>query len=367
MKKKVLIVDDVEVNRDMMYEVLKDEYDVLQAENGRVALDLISKYNQELAILVLDLVMPEIDGLGVLEEINKKNLQDYIPILVITGDEHIELEQKCLDYGVCDFIRKPYHDNIIRTRIKNLINLFQYKNHLKEIVKRQTNVLREKNRLLEQQAEKLENLNTEIIEILGEIVESRNLESGEHIKRVKGFSRILAYKMMEFYPEYALTKETVEMIASASALHDIGKISIPDHILLKPGKLTNEEFDYMKLHTLKGCDILNSIKNVWGDKYSKLNYEICRHHHERYDGKGYPDNLKGDEIPVSAQIVSVADVYDALVSERVYKKAFSKEEAFEMIMEGKCGTFSPKLLRCFQECRSEFENLADIYQNKIHI
>lgn len=185
------------------------------------------------------------------------------------------------------------------------------------------------------------------------------LESGQHIERVKGYTKLLAEQLMKDYPEYGLTSDKVSVITSASALHDIGKIAIPDAILMKPGKLTQEEFEYMKSHTTKGGEILNSIKNVWDEEYGKVSYEICRHHHERYDGRGYPDGLKGEQIPLSAQIVSIADVYDALVNERVYKSAFPKEKAFQMIVTGECGVFSPKLLDCFWNARRAFERLAD--------
>lgn len=190
------------------------------------------------------------------------------------------------------------------------------------------------------------------------MVECRNLESGEHVKRVKGFTRILAEQAMKDYPEYGLTPELIDMIFSASALHDVGKIAISDGILLKPGRLTKEEFDIMKTHTIKGCEVLEHIEDVWDETYGRISYEICRSHHERYDGRGYPDGLEGENIPVSAQLVSLADVYDALVSERVYKKAYSLEEAFRMIQAGECGVFSPKLLECFSRAREKFEQLA---------
>lgn len=364
MKKRVLIVDDVEMNREMLYEILKDEYYVIQAENGIQALEYIEDESNEIAVVLLDLVMPGLDGFGVLEEMNKKNLQEKIPVLVISGDNYSETEEKCFDYGISDFVSKPYYDNVVKKRIKNLVDLFQHKNRLEEKVVEQNIILKEQNILLMEQTEKLKQNNIEIIDVLGTVVESRNLESGEHIKRVKGFSKILAEKLMELYPEYGLTKENVEMISVASALHDIGKIAIPDNVLLKPGRLTDEEFECMKSHSVKGCEILVNIKDIWDGEYSRLSYEICRHHHERYDGRGYPDGLSGEDIPISAQIVSVADVYDALVSERVYKKAFSKEEAFNMILNGECGVFSPKLLRCFQESRERLEKLADSNKEK---
>jgi putative two-component system response regulator len=247
--------------------------------------------------------------------------------------------------------------------MRNIINLYSYQNRLEEKVEQQTEILMKQNRLLKQQTAQLRENNVRIIDILGNVVESRNLESGEHIKRVKGFSRILGYQFMKDYPEYGLSETRVQMISEASALHDIGKIAIPDNVLLKPGRLTTEEFELMKSHTTRGCDILNGIEGIWEEDYRKTSYEICRHHHERYDGKGYPDHLKGEDIPISAQIVSVADVYDALVSERVYKDAYSKEEAFHMIINGECGVFSPKLLESFRHARLAFEKLADNNDN----
>ncbi|MDE6983940.1 MAG: HD domain-containing protein, partial [Lachnospiraceae bacterium] len=204
------------------------------------------------------------------------------------------------------------------------------------------------------QAEKLRQRNEKITDILAEVVESRNLESGEHVKRVKSYTRILAEELMRQFPEYGLTPEEVHIIESASAVHDIGKIAIPDNVLVKPGKLTDEEFACMKSHTVRGCEVLDHI-DVWDDRYKEYAYKICRHHHERFDGRGYPDQLVGDDIPIEAQIVSVADVYDALISDRCYKKAFSKEEAFHMITEGKCGVFSPKLIQCFMNAREAME------------
>ncbi len=359
MRNKVLVVDDVDLNRDILEEILKDEYGVIQAENGKQALEIIEKNLDEIAVILLDLIMPEMDGFQVLEVIRKNKWTDKIPVLIISGENSVETERKCFDYGISDFIKKPFDNKLVKQRVNNVVELFLYKNHLEEKVQMQTETLRKQYKVLQIQAEKLHQSNEKIIDILGTVVEYRNLESGEHINRVKGFTRILAKDLMEEYPEYGLTDESVDMISAASALHDVGKIAIPDHILLKPGRLTAEEFDYMKSHTTRGCDIINSIKGVWDDSYGKLSYEICRHHHEKYDGKGYPDGLKGEEIPISAQIVSIADVYDALVTERVYKSAYPKDEAFHMIVNGECGVFSPKLLECFRHVRKQFEELAD--------
>lgn len=359
MDNRVLVVDDMELNRELLKEMLQNQYDVILAENGKRAIELLHQNADEISVVLLDLIMPETDGFAVLEKMQQENLIHKIPVIVISGETSTEAEGRCFDYGVMDFVQKPFNASIVRRRVKNVISLFDYQNQLEDKVHKQTEELRKQNEMLQSQTEKLRETNIKIIDILGNVVESRNLESGEHVKRVKGFTRILGYQLMEDFEEYGLTPEQVDMIAEASALHDVGKIAIPDNVLLKPGRLTDEEFELMKEHTTRGCDILNNIEGIWEDDYREASYEICRHHHERYDGRGYPDGLQGEDIPLSAQIVSVADVYDALVSERCYKKAFSKEEAFHMIQEGKCGTFSPKLMEAFRHAKEAFEKLAD--------
>lgn len=359
MKNKVLIVDDAELNRELLGEMLCDKYSIMQASNGQKAVEILEKSADEIAVVLLDLVMPEMDGFEVMEIMGKNGLIGKIPVLIISGETALEVEKRCFDYGISDFIRKPFDNTLVRKRVDNIVRLFQYQNELEETVEKQTETLRKQYKLLLLQAEKIHKRNESIIDILGTVVEYRNLESGQHIKRVKGFTDLLARELMKEYPEYGLTEKMIETIVTASALHDIGKIAIPDSILLKPGKLTREEFEYMKSHTTRGSEILMNIKDVWEEDYRKVSYEICRHHHEKYDGRGYPDGLAGEDIPVSAQVVSLADVYDALVSERVYKNAYSKDEAFHMIVTGECGVFSPKLLECFRNVRKEFEALAD--------
>lgn len=360
MQKKILVVDDAELNRELLLDILGEDYIVDMADDGEQALKKLDAGKNEISALLLDLLMPKMDGYSVLEEMNKSGLINLIPVLIISGEESITAENRCFDLGVSDFIHKPFEPSIVQNRVKNAVELFAYKNQLEEKVEKQTVALRKQYKLLQVQAAKLKASNERIIEVLGTVVENRNLESGEHVKRVKGFTKILAKYMMEYYPEYGLDDRKIEIIVNASSLHDIGKIAIPDKILLKPGRLTNDEYEYMKSHTTRGCDILKDIKGIWDEEYQKVSIEICRHHHERYDGKGYPDGLTGDDIPISAQIVSVADVYDALVHERVYKDAFSKEEAFHMIINGECGVFSPKLMECFRKAKSEFEELADV-------
>jgi putative two-component system response regulator len=360
MRDKVLIVDDVELNLEMLKMILEDEYTVMTAGNGRQALELLDEHNDEIGVLLLDLIMPEMDGYAVLRAMKEKGWMEKIPVLIISGETAVDTEKECFEYGVSDFIRKPFDNILVSRRVHNVYHLFQYQNKLEEKVESQTQTLRKQYKLLQMQAEKLKKNNEDIIDILGNVVECRNLESGEHVKRVKGFTEILAREVMKEYPEFGLTDKKVEVIVVSSSLHDVGKIAIPDNILLKPGRLTEEEFEFMKSHTTRGGDILNHLKGIWDEEYLKTCYEICRHHHERYDGKGYPDGLKGEEIPISAQIVSIADVYDALVSERVYKGAYSKDEAFQMIVSGECGVFSPKLLECFRNVREKYEKQAEM-------
>ena len=364
MREKVLIVDDIELNREILAVALGNEYDILQASDGAEAIEILKADTGDISEMLLDLIMPKLDGYAVLDYMRDTGLLDRIPVIVISAESARNVEVKCLEMGVTDFIRKPFDSVTVRRRVKNTAELFMYKNHLEDKVRLQTKDLEEKNKLLQAQAGQIRETNEKIVDVLGTVVEYRNLESGEHIKRVKGFTEILAKKAAEKYPEYGLTHEKIDVIVAASPLHDIGKISIKDSVLLKPGKLTKEEFEYMKTHTTKGCEILKKIAGTWSEEYEHVSYEICRHHHERYDGKGYPDGLVGEAIPISAQLVSIADVYDALVSERVYKKAIEKGKAYQMILDGECGTFSPKLIECFQECRQDFENLAGRYGMK---
>lgn len=359
MRDKVLIVDDIELNREMLAVVLGDEYSVLEAGDGEQAIEMLKDPQNQIGALLLDLIMPKLDGYAVLKYMKENDLMERIPVLIISADSTREAERDCLEMGVSDFIRKPFDGKIVRNRVRNIMELFMYKNNLEEKVKIQTENLQRQNRILEEQAEKIRQSNEKIVDILGTVVEYRNLESGEHIKRVKGFTRILAQKVAAKYPEYALTPGKIDVIVSASALHDIGKIAIRDSVLLKPGRLDPDEYEYIKSHTIRGCDILDQIEDAWDHEYERVSYNICRYHHERYDGNGYPDALVGDDIPIEAQIVSVADVYDALVSDRVYKEAIDKEKAFHMILMGECGVFSPKIMECFRLSKEEFEQLVD--------
>jgi putative two-component system response regulator len=355
----ILIVDDMEINRDILEDILGEEYKIMQAEDGAQAIKMIEQYKDELSIILLDLIMPGVDGYGVLTYMGKNEYLTRIPVLVITGENSVQVEERCFDLGTSDFIRKPFDNSLVKKRVSNIVELYSYKKGLEDKIRQQTKTLRNQYNLLRKQAGELEKKNENIIEIVGTIVEYREMESSDHVRRVKGYTRILAEQLMKDYPEYELTEKKVAVIVSASAMHDIGKIAIPDSILLKPGRLTADEYEYMKSHTLRGCEILNNIKGAWDEAYGKCCYDICRNHHERYDGGGYPDGLKGEEIPISAQLVSVAETYEELLHERVYKDAYSKDTAFQMILQGDRGVFSPKLLEVFRKVREQLENLPD--------
>lgn len=358
MRNQILIIDNNKLNREILMEILGDKNTFLEAEMAQKALETADAHHEEMLAILLNVTMEEEDGTAILEQFSKKSWFQSVPIAVFSDEDSIRLEKKCFSLGVMEFIRRPFDNFVVEKRIRNMIRCCSGRGELEEKIKKQTEVVNKQYTLLLKQAEKLKKSNSNIIDILGTVVECRNAIDGEHIKMVKRYTEILAKRMSEDYPEYHLDEHDVDVITSASALHDIGKISIPESILLKPGKLTSQEYEYMKSHTLRGAEILNSIKGVWDDEYAKIAYEICRFHHERYDGRGYPDGLAGDNIPVCAQIVSLADVYDVLVSERVYKAAYSKEEAFQMIITGECGMFPPKILECFRNSKEEFFSIS---------
>ena len=359
MRNVVLIVDDMKFNRQILKDILEDEYQIAEAENGKVALDVIEAKHEEIAAVLLDIVMPEMDGVTFLKVMHEKKLLGTFPVLVVTSEQSVDLVGECFDYGAADFIRKPVNTDFVKQRVQKLVELYEQKNDFKERLDRQTLTLRNQYKLLQQQAAQLQKNGEKIIDILGTIVEYRSVLDDTHIRRVKAFTGILAGHVMEDYPEYGLTEEKVHIITIASALHDIGKIMIPDAILLKPGKLTDQEFEYVKSHSLRGYEMIESIADLWEEEYVNCCLEVTRSHHEKYDGSGYPDGLKADEIPISAQIVSMADCLEVLISENVYKSAIPFEEAFNMILQGECGVFSYKLFECFRKAKEELRECAE--------
>lgn len=344
-KNTILIADDAEINREMLKVIFEEQYTILEAADGNEAIRLIEENKDELALIFLDLIMPDKSGLDVLYYMEEKNYQDLIPVIMITGEATATSDEKAYELGASDIIYKPFEPKVVMRRAKNIIELFENRIDLEK-------KLEERTRELVESRKKIEKSNEFLVDTLSSVVEFRSLESDEHIQRIKYFTGILLQYVKELYPEYELTDEKIQLIINASALHDIGKIAIPDSILLKPGKLTPEEYTEMKKHTIYGCEILGKFKQEENEFY-RYCYDICRSHHERYDGKGYPDGLQGEEIPIWSQVVGIVDAFDELVGKRVYKTPYATEEAARMIESGECGVFSVKLLRCFRMARSK--------------
>lgn len=333
-KPHILITDDSEMNRAILAEMLGDKYHITEAENGRNAIDIIEK-NKDIDLLLLDINMPEVDGFTVLQTMNEKHWIDKIPVVMISSESSVSIVEKAYDLGATDYISRPFDMAIVRRRVENTIMLYIKQKRLQYMV--------------EEQIRRNEENKTILIDILSHIVEFRNGESGKHVLHIRTATNLLLKQLTELTDKYKLTAADISQISTASALHDIGKISIPEEILNKPGRLTNEEFEIMKTHTVIGADILKKLPAYGGSGFVKLAHDICRWHHERYDGRGYPDGLKGDEIPISAQVVALADVYDALTSDRCYKKAYDHDTAIRMILNGECGAFSPVLMECLEK------------------
>ncbi|MBD5502014.1 MAG: response regulator [Lachnospiraceae bacterium] len=354
-KQQILIVDDEEINRELLKEMFqdsKDDYELLEASNGQEAISQI-ECNDNIVLILMDIVMPIMDGFKVLEYMQEDRLIEKIPVILVTSEAILDSEEEAYSYGAADVIHKPFYPHIVQKRSKNIIELYQGKHNMAKRLKEQEEAL------LAQQKEISEN-NEFIINALSSVVEFRSAETGEHIRRIKYFTRIMLKYLAKYFPKYGLTEAQIDKIARASALHDIGKVGIPDSILLKPGRLTEEEFAVMKTHTTIGCEMLEKSYRNHSNEFYRYCYDICRYHHERWDGNGYPDHLVGDEIPISAQIVAIADVYDALVSPRVYKSPYANKIAFDMIKNGECGQFSPDVLECFELAKADFFNIVEV-------
>ena len=346
LKQQILIVDDSEINREILKEILKEDYRILEAANGEECLEQLERYGTGISLVLLDIVMPEMDGFEVLAAMNQNHWIEDIPVIMISSEDSDSYIRRAYEMGVSDYISCPFDAKIVYQRVLNMIKLYAKQRRLIRLVTRQIYEKERNNRML--------------IGILSQIVEFRNGESGLHVIHINLITQLLLEQLVKKTGKYQLSWEDRFLIATASALHDIGKIGIDERILNKPGKLTKEEFEIMKTHTLIGAQMLDNLDMYRNEKLLNLAYEICRWHHERYDGKGYPDGLVGEEIPISAQVVSLADVYDALVSERVYKKAFSHEKALEMIQNGECGTFNPLLLQCMTEAQDKLKTMMEV-------
>lgn len=338
-KPEVLIVDDSEMNRELLAEMLGSEYKITEAENGEECMAALKQRGTGISLILLDIVMPVADGFDVLDYMTSTHRIEDIPVIMISSENSEETVRKAYEFGVTDYISRPFDTRVVCRRVANTIKLYSKQKILTKLVTEQVNEKEKNNRMM--------------IRILSQIVEFRNGESGSHVLHIEKLTEMLMKQLLRKTDRYQIDPQMQELIPTASALHDIGKIGIEEKILNKPGKLTPEEFEIMKKHSVIGESILTSTAANMNEPLIKIASQICRWHHERYDGRGYPDGLKGDEIPISAQIVSLADVYDALTSERVYKKAFSHEKTMEMIQAGQCGVFNPILIECLVDIQED--------------
>ena len=333
-RQNILIVDDSKFNRDILKEILGEKYNYLEAENGNQAIQMIGE-NIGIDLMLLDINMPQMNGFEVLKIMKRSQCIEETPVIMISSEESVDTMREAYEMGITDYITRPFDSVIVKKRVQNTLSLYANQNNLVNVV-------------VDQIYEKEENNNI-MIRILSSILGSRNSESREHILHIKTATEMMLRQLIKITDVYHLTEADIALITTASSLHDIGKIYIPEEILNKPGRLTDEEFKIMKTHSELGADIIQDMHLPQEKPLVHTAWEICRWHHERWDGKGYPDGLKGEEIPISAQIVSITDVYDALTSERCYKKAFDHDTAIKMILDGQCGQFNPILLKCLKE------------------
>ncbi len=347
-KKKIIIVDDVELNRVILKEAFSKEYDILEAENGYEGLEKITQNRSEMAAIFLDIIMPEMDGFSVLQELDYAGIIKEIPLFLITTETTDYVVEKAYDYGAVDVIQKPFNLLIIERRVKNILELFQKRKHLEALYNQQKAAIGDINLNAHENG-------WNVAAALSTAIKSRAGCASSQTSRIHNITAYIAKMMSLKHPEYSLTDEKIRAIAQAAIIYDCGKIAIPDAILAKPaakGRLTPEEFEKVKNHTVEGFNLVKRISGM-NEPFKTYALEICRSHHERWDGGGYPDALKGSEIPMSAQIVSIVDVFDALVSPRIYKNVLSKEDALKMINDGECGAFNPDLLECFNSIADE--------------
>ena len=348
-KSQILIVDDAALNRDILAAILGTDYRILEASDGQQCLELMREHDGDIALVLLDINMPVLDGFEVLKTMNANHSIEDIPVIMISSEDSEASIRKAYELGASDYVNRPFDAKVVYRRVYNTIKLYSKQRRLVSLVS--------------DQIRKQEKNTSMLVGVLSQIVEFRNGESGSHVRHIRVITELVLSRLLEITDQYHISPEEQDDIPLASALHDIGKIAIDEKILNKPGKLTKEEFEVIKTHSMQGANMLQKLENFEEEPLLHTAYEIARWHHERWDGRGYPDGLKGDEIPISAQIVSLADVYDALTSERCYKMAFSHEKSVQMILNGECGTFNPLLMQCLNDIQ---DNLRSELQNDFH-
>lgn len=343
-KMKILIVDDSDMNREILSDMLSEDYEIAEAVNGKQALALLENAPDAFSLMLLDIVMPDMDGFELMAILSRHRRTESLPVIIISSETAPTSIKRAFEFGATDYISRPFDADVVKHRVSNTLRLYAKQKRLEDVVAEEM-----------YDNEKSKNL---MVAILSHIVESRNGESGMHVLHITSMTRLFLEYLQKKTDKYPLSTLEIAAICDASALHDIGKIAIPNEIINKPGRFTPEEFEIMKTHSALGTDMLLSFPFHDDEILVREARNICRWHHERWDGGGYPDGLVGDSIPISAQVVSVVDVYDALISERCYKKAYSHEEAIKMILNGECGCFNPLLLECLTELSSELYNIG---------
>ncbi len=346
-KRSILIVDDSELNRSLLSDMLSDDFDIIEAENGVQACVVLQERELDISLVLLDIVMPEMDGFEVLAMMNKKGWINTIPVIMISAETSSSYIDRAYDLGAVDYISRPFDERTVKHRVLSNFMLALKQKEMADLLTTQVYERERDNRIM--------------VEILSHIVEFRNGESGMHVMHVSTFTEMILNRLLLMTDKYKLSQSDITTIVNASALHDIGKMSVPEEILNKPGRLTKEEFEIMKRHAEDGEKMLKDIPYRHNEAIIRFGREICRWHHERYDGSGYPDGLKGDDIPISAQVVALADVYDALTSKRVYKDSFTHEKAIDMIKNGECGAFNPLILKCLDEIKDDLKR--ELHEN----
>ncbi|MCR4991351.1 MAG: HD domain-containing protein [Lachnospiraceae bacterium] len=349
MRNMILLADPSEDILEILEELFAEKYSVLKLEDGFEACNKAIELKDDISGIIINSATPSMSGIDVVTKLSADPSFENIPMMIISEDASLKNEKVAYKAGATDFNKIPFDSSLIKRKMLKYMDLFSVKEQLSEAKKKGESAVDTK------EAPLYKSMHDNMIELIGRIVEMRNPENANHLRRLKGLVKIMAKKMQELYPEYGLTEEKINIIVTAVSLHNIGMASIPDSVVLKPGRLTNEEYEFMKSHTLRGVEMLDSVKGTWSNEYDAVIRKAIRSHHEKYDGGGYPDGLRGDDIPIEAQLISIADTYDALVNDRVYKKAFPKDVAANMINNGECGVFPPKILEVFKNCRPQLE------------
>ena len=344
--KGILVASETDSVCDWIYETLSDDYNIMEVNDASSAIKKLASRAKDIYVVVIDADMNNQDAFLIMEEMNHNENLENIPVIALCSQDDEALFEKCYGYGVVDVISMPTSKTKMRFSIKRAGKILESDTQTKERSNAET----------EDIEKKLDKLSVDMMYMIGTIVEFKGM-GNLHIKRVKEITKVICDAMRAYFPECNLTDEDCMLITDASSLHDIGKVLVPDSIIMKPLKLTNEEFEVVKSHTTKGCDILSEIKQFQSEKLYNYCYEVCRYHHERYDGKGYPEGLRGENIPLSAQIVSIADAFDALTTSNTYRKAIPFDKAYSMVLNGECGMFSPRILQVFKLSKDKISEI----------